>query len=74
MSVVDEWIMVSEDEICAAVRGILEHHKKVVEGAAGVAVAAMLKDKGRDPGIPAVVLLCGANIGLDALRTVVAEL
>ncbi len=67
MSVVDSWITVSESEIAQAVKGFCDHHHKVVEGAAGVAIAAFLKDKERDRNSPAIIVSCGANIGPEAL-------
>lgn len=61
-SVVDEKVLISEDEIRHAVRLILEEEGLVIEGAAGVAVAAALSSTGQDP---LVVVLCGRNISLE---------
>lgn len=61
---------VSEVEIASAVATFCDRHKKVVEGAAGVALAAFLKDEHRDQSAPAVVIACGANIGVESLLSV----
>jgi threonine dehydratase len=76
MQVVDEWILVSEHEIASAVRKMAIFHKKIVEGAAGVALAAFLKDRRwRDehPTAPAVIVACGANIAVDVLQQILSS-
>lgn len=65
---IDDFILVEEDEIASAVRDIVAHHHMLIEGAAGVAVAACLRDTQRAPGERAVVLLCGANIDAGVLK------
>ncbi len=40
---VDDWVLVSEDEIRAAMRTIVERHAMRIEGAAAVAVASAMK-------------------------------
>ena len=64
--VVDRSVLVSEDEIAAAIRLVLEAEHWVIEGAAGVAVAAFLKDPRPD----AAIVLCGRNISPEAWRRV----
>jgi threonine dehydratase len=74
--VVDEWIIVNEEEISAAVRDMVLFHRKIVEGAAGVALAAFLKDKNwRDdnPSAQAVVVVCGSNIDFASLTTILSS-
>lgn len=66
-TLVDDWILVDEDEIASAVREMAEHCHKIIEGSAGVALAAFLKDRARDRSLPAVVVACGSNIGLENL-------
>lgn len=70
---VDRSLVVSEEQIEAALRTVLAHHHTLVEGAAAVAVAGMLADAERIRGRNAVAVLCGANIGLDALRRVLRD-
>lgn len=59
---IDRFILVDENEIRTAIRHLFNANKLVVEGAAGVAMAAAMKDEKRKPGEIAVVVLCGGNI------------
>src|SRR5262245_53079893 len=68
--VVDESVLVTEDEIAAAMSLVIGRHYTLVEGAAGVAVAGYLKLADRFRGRRVAVVLCGANIALDKLRAV----
>jgi threonine dehydratase len=43
---------------------IAEHERWIVEGSAGVAVAAFLKECGRFIGQDVVIVLCGRNISV----------
>lgn len=69
-ALVDDWILVDEDEIAAAIRLIAETHHQIIEGAAGVAVAAYLKDVQRGQGRKVAIVLCGANIDLRVLKSI----
>ncbi|RMX47406.1 hypothetical protein pdam_00019333 [Pocillopora damicornis] len=70
---VDEWILVSEEEISRAVYQFMENHHKIVEGAAGVAIAAYLKDHNRFQGQNVVIISCGANITMKKLKEVILQ-
>lgn len=70
---VDEWILVSEEEISRAVYQFMENHHKIVEGAAGVAIAAYLKDHNRFQGRNVVIISCGANITMKKLKEVILQ-
>ncbi len=72
-ALVDEYILVSEAEIAAAMREIMEGQHLLVEGAAGVAVAALLKTQAQWGGKQVAVVLCGGNISLQTLRAVLEE-
>lgn len=65
-------VTVSEEEIGAAMRLVVERHHTLVEGAAAVAVAGYLKMKERFQGRRVVIVLCGANISLERLRAAIA--
>lgn len=67
---IDDWIVVEEDEIAAAIRLMIENHHYLIEGAAGVAVAAYLKDPQRGQQRNVAIVLCGANLDLDVLQGV----
>jgi threonine dehydratase len=67
---VDHWIDVSETEIAAAMRLFIDAHHMLLEGAAGVAIAGALKaDKTWTAG-RSVIVICGANISRDTLKSV----
>lgn len=68
---VDEYCLVSEEEIKQAIISLLKTQHLLVEGAAGVALASLFKNakKWRDKNI--VIVLSGANISLDTLRKIV---
>ena len=55
-------MLISEDEIKAAIKYLYTNHGLVVEGAAGVAMAAAVKDSLGDKDTTSVVVLCGGNI------------
>eukprot|EP00794_Sanderia_malayensis_P011870 gene11869-13102_t len=70
---VDEWVLVSEDEISFAVYKMLDEHCKVVEGASGVALASFIKTMSQYEGKNVVILSCGANISIDKLQGVLTK-
>jgi threonine dehydratase len=67
---VDDWELVSEEEIKAAVRLVLDSHHKLIEGAAGVAVAACLKRQTTLVSKNVVILICGGNMATPTLKKV----
>ncbi len=62
---VDEQVEVSEVEICQAMRLLAERERWIVEGAAGVAMAAVLQRADELAGQSVAVVLCGRNIDFD---------
>ncbi len=70
--VIDHFVLLTEDEIAEGLRiGLMQHHI-MMEGAAGTAIAAFLKEKDRFKGKKVVIVICGANISQDVLRQVLA--
>ncbi len=67
---VDDTVLVSEDEIAAAIRHVYEQEQLVVEGAGAVGVAALLAGRVR-AGATTAVLLSGANIDMALHRRIV---
>lgn len=68
-ALVDEWILVDEAAIAGAMRRFIEEHHQLIEGAAGVALAAAEQRAatrhgaaGAIGGERIAVVLCGANI------------
>lgn len=64
---VDEWVLVCEDEIAAAMAHHIDVHHQLVEGSAGVALAAVGHLTGLPENPRVVVISCGANIGAARL-------
>ncbi|MGB9438175.1 MAG: threonine/serine dehydratase [Desulfobacterales bacterium] len=67
---VDDYETVTEDEIKDGLKEFLQSQHMLVEGAAAVAVAAMVKRRDRLAGKNVVVIICGANLSLETLKTV----
>lgn len=63
----------SEQEIADAMLSALRQHSKLIEGAAGCALAAFWRQRSALRGARAVVLCCGGNVSTDALARVLAE-
>ena len=69
---VDEVVTVTDDETAVALTTLLERGKTLVEGAGAVALAALLEGKfDHEDGEVVVPCLCGGNIDLNLLTTVV---
>ena len=69
---VDDWILVSEGEIKKGIKLIFEHHRYVIEGAAGVVVASLLKEKERLKGKKVALVICGGNIDLGKFKELIS--
>jgi threonine dehydratase len=70
--VVDTTIEVSESEIASAMAAIARHDQWMVEGAAGVPLAGLIKQAGAWRGQKVVIVLCGRNIALETFLEAVA--
>lgn len=66
--VVRRSILVTEAEITAALRDCIDRHHLWIEGAAAVALAAYRKEREHFAGRRTVIVLCGANMGLETLN------
>lgn len=67
---VDEFVLVGEPEIAAAMRHYMAAENDRIEGAAGVAVAALMARKVAVAGSKIVVIICGGNVTQAVLDTV----
>lgn len=67
---VDETVLVSEDEIAAAIRHAYAEERVIVEGAGAVGIAALLSGRVEAGGVTAVVL-SGQNIDMATHRRIV---
>jgi threonine dehydratase len=71
--VLTDFVLVSDDEIRAAMRLIIEHTHNLVESAGAASLAAALKMKQRLQGKRVVVILSGANITQQGLRELLLD-
>lgn len=70
---VDEFVLVDEDAIARAMRNYIEDENEVIEGAAGVALAALEEKCNETGGEHVTIIICGGNISRDSLATVTGE-
>lgn len=70
-AVIDARVVVSETEIAAALLQLAETEHLMVEGAAGVALAGLVKCAQAYRGRKVAVVLCGRNIGPQAFITAI---
>lgn len=64
-----EWMVASEAEIQSAMKLIYDHHGWVVEGAAGVPLAALLKsDRSFNEDTKVALVLCGGNVDQEKFK------
>ncbi|GAB6862773.1 threonine ammonia-lyase [Haloplanus litoreus] len=70
---VDEVVTVDDESIAIALTYLLEREKALAEGAGAISLAALLDDDGieYDEGETIVPAICGGNIDLNVLTTVV---
>jgi threonine dehydratase len=64
-AVIDETVTVSELEIARAMREVAEAECWMIEGAAGVALAGLIKLADKYQGKKVAVVLCGRNVALE---------
>jgi threonine dehydratase len=70
---VDETLLVTEDEIAAAMAFALEEHHLVVEGGGAVALAAILHGKVGGAGENTVVVISGGNVEIPLLLKIAQD-
>jgi len=69
-AIVDNWISVDEDAIADAMRIYMKNEGHTIEGAAGVAIAAMMERRDEIAGKSVLVVVCGGNISDEVLDRV----
>ncbi len=69
---VDDYVLIDEPEIAAAMRIFMDSQHQLIEGAAGVAIAAMLANTSDLKDHKVVILVCGANISRESLLSVIS--
>ncbi len=69
--ITDEFVVVSEEQIAEAMRGFIDSHHLLIEGAAGVAIAGLLASDHKYKGKNVIVIICGGNISRETLKKVI---
>jgi threonine dehydratase len=71
-TLVDEFITVDTDAVCAAIKDVFQDTRSIMEpsGALGVAAAKAYVERERCKGQTFVAITCGANMNFDRLRFV----
>jgi len=67
---IDDFYLVSEEEIAKNIKFFIANEKLLIEGAAAVSVAAFLKNKKLFKGMNVGIVICGGNIGNDTLKSI----
>jgi threonine dehydratase len=71
-AVIDGSVAVREEEIASAMRRIARDEQWIVEGAAGVALAGLVRMADRYRGRTVAVVLCGRNVEFDTFQRAMA--
>ncbi len=69
----DDYALVSEEEIKDAMKLFIETQHMLIEGAAGAALAAFSQRREQLQGQNVVIVICGANISLETLKMILYE-
>jgi threonine dehydratase len=67
---VDEMVLVSEEEIAAAMKLAIEKHAMLIEGAAALSVASFLQKRTHYRGKTVVLIVSGKKVTLDTLKKI----
>ncbi|XP_013390769.1 uncharacterized protein LOC106159121 isoform X2 [Lingula anatina] len=68
---IDEWILVPEEQIERAIYFMMEHHHRIVEGAAGTAIGAFMQEPEKFKDQNVAIISCGANISMDKIKMII---
>tara|TARA_Y100000287_G_C13917248_1_gene208324 strand:- start:192 stop:509 length:318 start_codon:yes stop_codon:yes gene_type:complete len=68
--IIDQTFLLSEQEIQNGMLKFIESERMLLEGAAGTAVATLIKMKDELKGKKVGVVICGGNISLDVLNKI----
>ena len=71
-SVVDQSVLLTEDEIIKSMKGFMNSHQMMIEGAAGAAIAGFSKLQHQFQNKQVLIVVCGANISSEKLIEVLS--
>ena len=67
---INDFCLVSEDEIALQIKNTLNIDKMLIEGSAAVAIASAIKMKSHIENKNVAIIICGGNIGSDTLNNI----
>ena len=70
---VDDYHLLAEGEILQALGILLKHHQLMAEGAAGLAVAGLIKNKERYKDKYVVLIICGNKMSLELMQEAIVS-
>ena len=68
--IIDDFTVVSENEIAKGIHIGLEKNHQLIEGAAGAAIAGFINQKEKFKGQTVVLVMCGGNISSAVLKSI----
>ena len=71
-NVIDDFVLVREREISLGIKNAINDDHQLIEGSAGVAIAAFIKRKKVLTGKRVVIIICGGNINSATLKKVIS--
>jgi len=70
---IDTFVLLTEEEIAAAMRLAIEKHYMIIEGAAALSIAALMKETDAWRGKRVVLVISGKKVSVDILKRVLAD-
>jgi len=70
---IDDWTLLSEDEIAGAILMALGKQHLMIEGAGALSIAALVRNPERFAGQTVVLIISGSKLGMDTLRELLAR-
>lgn len=67
---IDQFFLVTEDEIKNAMRTLISNEHFLVEGAGAIPLAALIKNKDSTKNKKIILIICGGNLGLKTLKSI----
>ena len=68
--IIDDFSIISEEEIAKGIQIGVEKHHQLIEGAAGTAIAGFMKQKDKFKDKTVVLVMCGGNISGAVLKSI----
>ena len=69
-NLIDDFCLVTEDEIAKQIRDSFNYDKIVIEGSAAVAIASLIKMKQKFKNKNIAIIICGGNIESETIKSI----